>query len=230
MRPVNKGNDLGQISPYKNAQQPLIDRLGEYCSFCERWIASGIHVEHKKPKNDYPEEKFLWINFLLACSNCNSGKGYGELNLDEYLWPDSDNTFRAFIYNSEGRVFVNTIFSDSINQKIEKTWLLLGLNKHTDPFVAGHQKPTRKDKRWLHRKEAWQKASKRKQDLSENDTPQRRMDIVEMACERGFWSVWMTVFQDDIDMRRRLIEAFKGTSTSCFDENTQPIQRIGGQI
>lgn len=230
MRPIDKGNDLGEIKPYENAQQPLTERLGEYCSYCERWIASGIHVEHKKPKNDYPEEKFQWNNFLLACGNCNSGKGHGKLSLDDYLWPDSDNTYRAFTYDSEGRVLVNASYTESLNQKIEKTWKILGLNKHPDSAIPGQQMPTSKDKRWLHRQQAWQNAEKRKNQLAEYDTSDRRDEIVEMALQRGFWSVWMAVFQDDVDMRRRLITAFPGTANDCFDQNTQPLPRSGGQI
>ncbi|WP_445366470.1 HNH endonuclease [Methylomonas sp. BW4-1] len=230
MRPVNKGTDLGEIKPYENAQQPLIERLGEYCSYCERWIASGIHVEHKKPKNEYPETKFSWNNFLLACGNCNSGKGHGQLNLDDYVWPDSDNTLLAFSYDSQGRVLPNKIHAEPINRKIEKTWLALGLNKHPDRQINGQQVPTNKDKRWLHRQQAWQNAAKRKSQLAAFDTEERRAEIVEMATQRGFWSVWMTVFRDDADMRHRLIEAFPGTSRNCFDGQFQPISRPGGQI
>lgn len=230
MRPVDKGNDLGEFQPYGKAQQPLTERLGEYCSYCERWIACAIHVEHKKPKNDYPEDQFLWSNFLLSCTNCNSGKGHGQLNLADYLWPDRDNTYRAFIYDAEGRVLANKAYSDALNQKIESTWRILGLNKHPDLSITGQQTPSNKDKRWLHRLQAWQNATKRKSQLSEFDTPERRSEIVEMALQRGFWSVWMTVFQDDADMRRRLIEAFQGTCTNCFDDNSQPIHRPGGQI
>lgn len=230
MRPIDKGNDLGEIKPYENAQQSLTERLEEYCSYCERWIASGIHVEHKKPKHDYPEDEFQWNNFLLACGNCNSGKGHGKLNLDDYLWPDSDNTYRAFTYDSEGRVLVNVSYTESLNQKIEKTWKILGLNKHPDSAISGQQMPTSKDKRWLHRQQAWQNAEKRKNQLADYDTSDRRDEIVEMALQRGFWSVWMTVFQDDVDMRRRLITAFPGTANDCFVQDTQPLPHSGGQI
>ncbi len=230
MRPVDKGGDSSEFKPYQKAQQPLLLQLGEYCSYCERWIASGIHVEHKKPKNDYPEDKYLWSNFLLSCSNCNSGKGHGELNLEDHIWPDCDNTFRAFIYDIEGRVLPEDGYDSGLNEKIRNTWIMLGLNKHPDRFTSGNELPSEKDKRWLHRKQAWQKATKRKQELSVNDTPARRSEIVEMACERGFWSVWMTVFHDDADMRQRLIAAFKGTCSQCFDGDLQPIQRPGGKI
>lgn len=230
MRPIDKGNDLGEIKPYENAQQSLTERIGEYCSYCERWIASGIHIEHKKPKHDYPEDEFQWNNFLLACGNCNSGKGHGKLNLDDYLWPDTDNTYRAFTYDSEGRVLVNASYTESLNQKIEKTWKILGLNKHPDIAIPGQQMPTSKDKRWLHRQQAWQNAEKRKNQLAAYDTSDRRDEIVEMALQRGFWSIWMAVFQYDVDMRRRLITAFPGTANDCFDQDTQPLPRSGGQI
>jgi hypothetical protein len=54
--------------------------------------------------------------------------------------------------------------------------------------------------------------------------------IIRLAKAKGFWSVWMTAFQDDINMRKLLINEFKGTSHNCFDTNTLPIQRIGGQL
>ncbi|MGZ5624860.1 MAG: HNH endonuclease [Methylobacter sp.] len=230
MRPVDKGNNSRDFNPYSDAQQPLVTRLGEYCSYCERWIASGIHVEHKKPKNDYPEDQYRWSNFLLACGNCNSGKGHGKLNLDDYLWPDCDNTFRAFAYDSEGRVLPRTDYNEALTEKIKQTWIMLGLNKHPDIFTEGNQTPTIKDNRWLHRREAWQKADRRKQELAVNDTPQRRAEIVEMACERGFFSIWLTVFADDQDMKTRLIRTFTGTSSDCFDAQGVPLARPGGKL
>lgn len=57
-----------------------------------------------------------------------------------------------------------------------------------------------------------------------------RNQIIDTATSTGFWSVWMTVFQDDIDMRQRLIKAFQGTSPDCFDTNTQALSRSGGKI
>jgi hypothetical protein len=39
----------------------------------------------------------------------------------------------------------------------------------------------------------------------------------------------MTVFSDDIDMRRRFIEIFPGTSLLCFDpDTTELLSRSGG--
>ena len=230
MRPVDKGPDQGVFNPYTNAQQLLVTHIGEYCSYSERWIASAIHVEHKLPKNDYPNEKFLWANFLLSCSNCNSGKGYGNLELVDYLWPDMDNTFLAFCYDSEGRVSVSQDLDANLFEKAQRTWIMLGLNRHPDRFTIGLIKPTNKDRRWLHRKEEWQKALHQKQGLTELDTPERRESIVETAAARGMFSVWMTVFNNDSDIRKRLIKRFTGTAIGCFDEEGSPISRLGGQL
>lgn len=230
MRPVDKGVDQGEFNPHNDAQQPLMEQLGEYCSYCERWIASGIHVEHKKPKKEYPQDQYRWRNFLLSCCNCNSGKGHGELDLLDYVWPDCDNTFRAFLYDSEGRVLPQSGYGNDLDTKLKKTWLMLGLDRHPDVRTPGIQMPTVKDKRWIHRREAWIKALRYRNKLALCDTSELRADIVEMATERGMFSIWMSVFHDDSNLRRRLIEAFPGTATDCFDSVGQPVQRPGGQL
>jgi hypothetical protein len=35
---------------------------GRFCSYCERKIASGIAVEHKRPKKKYPLYELEWDN------------------------------------------------------------------------------------------------------------------------------------------------------------------------
>lgn len=232
MRPIDKGADRGSFSKYQDAQQPLIEQLGEYCSYCERWLATSIAVEHKKPKKKYPEDELQWNNFLLSCANCNSTKQGDEINLDEFIWPDTDNTFRAFIYDEEGRVIPKQDFSDAkINQKIYATWEMLGLNRHEDVyFFQGVVEPTDKDKRYIHRKTEWQRAVGKKNGLATKDTEERRNEIANDALQRGMFSIWMTVFSDDADMKRRFIAAFKGTASDCFDENGNPCHRPNGQI
>jgi uncharacterized protein (TIGR02646 family) len=227
MRPIDKTPNQGPFQKYEDAQQPLTTQLGEYCSYCERWIASAIHVEHKLPKNDYPAEKLKWENFLLSCSNCNSGKGHGLIDLDEFVWPDADNTFRAFQYDAEGRVRTISGFGPQIDANIQRTWLMLGFNRHTDHLFAGVVKPTKKDHRWSHRQKAWETAVHVKNGLAICDTPERRAEIAEIATQRGMFSIWMTVFKDDADIRHRLIAAFKGTAAYCFDGASLAIPRPG---
>ena len=42
------------------------------CGYCEDSV--GDEVEHIKPKDLYPEDVFVWENYLLACGPCNRGK------------------------------------------------------------------------------------------------------------------------------------------------------------
>ncbi|MBO5352785.1 MAG: hypothetical protein J6A77_05755 [Lachnospiraceae bacterium] len=43
--------------------------------------------------------------------------------------------------------------------------------------------------------------------------------IITMATQTGFFSIWMMVFQDDSEVKRELIKAFPGTAEKCFDTN-----------
>jgi hypothetical protein len=54
--------------------------------------------------------------------------------------------------------------------------------------------------------------------------------IVIHAVDKGFFSVWMTVFKDDPDMLNRFIAAFPGTCADCFDVQGKAISRPGGRI
>nr|WP_294864223.1 HNH endonuclease [uncultured Pseudogulbenkiania sp.] len=229
MRPVNKGPDKGTFKPYGNAQEPLKTALGRYCSYCERWIASAIHVEHKLPKDDYPGRKYRWTNFLLSCANCNSGKSSGQIKLRDYLWPDQDNTFAVFVYDIEGRVTVRPDLSSTTFKLAENLWKMIGLNRHPDIASPGMQQPTDKDDRWLDRKYEWVAAEEKKSDLAILDTPARRDLVAREATRRGMFSIWMAVFHDDRDMRLRIIKAFEGTDSSSFDLLGNARRRSGGQ-
>jgi hypothetical protein len=57
-----------------------------------------------------------------------------------------------------------------------------------------------------------------------------REQIVDTALARGFWSIWMIVFQDDIDMLNRFIQEFPGTCRQCFNQQGQPVHRQGGAL
>jgi hypothetical protein len=44
------------------------------------------------------------------------------------------------------------------------------------------------------------------------------------------YSIFWTVFEGDVDIRRRLREAFIGTPADCFDLNENLLPRPGGQL
>jgi hypothetical protein len=146
------------------------------------------------------------------------------------LWPDVDNTLLAFKYDKEGRVVVNAELPVNIKEKALKTWILLGLNRHADLTITGMEAPTVKDDRWIHRRQEWEYALEKKQDLLISDTSPRREMIAREALRRGMFSIWMAVFSDHTKMRQLLIDNFTGTSRDCFDRLANPIRRQGGQI
>lgn len=76
------------------------------------------------------------------------------------------------------------------------------------------------------RMEAWLVAEQANVDLAADaDAGVLREYVAKLAASTGFFSVWMTVFEDDADMRRRLILKFPGTDASgCFDRaNGSPV-------
>jgi len=232
MRPVERGiwpqDEDGidiKFSEYTQARRELIARLGEYCSYCEMRLGASLAVEHVQPKKpfgaaDVNEERALsWNNFLLACTNCNSTKGNTDINIYDYLWPDQDNTFRAIRYAEGGLVSVVPGVAEIHAKKIIE---LIGLNRTPDT-------PEASDRRWLNRREAWEMAIRAKDRLMCCNVDAMREQIIELVVAKGFWSIWMTVFKDDIDMLQRLMNALPGTSKTCFDATHQPIARSGGQ-
>lgn len=227
MRPVNKNPPAGPFSDPAAAQKPLYERLGKYCSYCERWMPCGLAVEHKRPKSKHPFYKFLWSNFLLSCGNCNSGKGYRRVFLKYYFWPDVDNTFRAFNYDNEGFVSVSKSLPKQKRRIAQRTIQVLGLNRH----LWKNRKPAQSDDRWSDRRSAWQKAELLRIELENHDTTQQRNHIINMALERGMLSIWLSVFRDHPQIKVRLLQAFLGTDTNSYNPaNGDPIPRPGGQI
>ncbi|HJT32511.1 MAG TPA: HNH endonuclease [Pirellulales bacterium] len=233
MRPVARGDPPLDaegttivFSHYRDARDRLIERIGDYCSYCEVCLHSSIHVEHVRPKKPNPDLETVWTNFLLACENCNSVKGDDDVTLGDYLWPDTDNTALAFDYCVDEPPRVSQTLTAAHQQLARNTIQLTGLDR-----VPGHPKFSDRDRRWQKRKEAWGVALLARKALAANPTDQLRESIVHIAVSRGFWSVWMAVFHDDIAMRRRFLGWFPGTAANeCFDANAVPKQRPGGQI
>jgi uncharacterized protein (TIGR02646 family) len=232
MRPVDRGSHpLAGADPkvfleYADARGDLFDRLGRYCSFCERPIKAGLAVEHVLAKSRRPKLERSWDNFLLACVNCNSTKGQKFVSRKTFFLPDQDNTFRAFRYESGGRMAVNPTLTAGDRKKAIGTIELVGLDK-----IPLHD-PQAKDLRWNDRREAWDKAERYLVRLGQPgiDEPTLVASIVDLCKADGHWSVWMTVFGSRTDVRRRLISEHHGTAVDCFDPDGSPVPRPGGTL
>ncbi len=233
MRPIRR--DASPIpldfDNYADAKADLVSRLGPYCSFCERHICTQLAVEHIQPKG-LPQYKHLigrWGNFLLACVNCNSTKGSKEVTPENYFLPDRDNTFLAFRYREDGTVEPSAV---AINAGLEAiataTLKLTGLDKVEDDLDQNAKQVALR--RMKQRMETWLEALDARQTIETDplNVPLRLM-TTKLAAKSGFFSIWMTVFSEDQDMRQRLLDAFPGTRASeCFCPSTgQPISPAG---
>ena len=228
MRPVARGPAPQVYTKYGDAIDDLVARMGRYCSYCERRLPTSLAVEHMAPKKHHPSMELDWDNFLLGCTNCNSVKTDNDLNDDELVWPDRDNTLRAFDYRQGGFVRVSEAIDDAIRQRAENLAELVGLDRHP---ANGWPQPTKKDKRWLQREEIWTEAERCRDIYVAVDDKSAALKLLVCAAEGyGFFSVWFEVFSEHEEVRRALIDAFPGTPADCFDADATPIARPGGVI
>ena len=226
MRPVNKGlnpvydnGDVIIFTDYSRSRRYLIDRIGEYCSYCERKIEANLAVEHVKPKDTNPALALVWSNFLLGCTNCNSTKGSKPVNLEDFVWPDINNTFEYFSYNHTGIVNIhNTVTNTTLRIKIQNMLNLVGLQKYP-PRHGTADWERASDRRFDHRIQAWSEANNYLNLYDQaNDAVKLLMipSITTIVVYQGFWSIWMSVFSDFPDVQISLINSYSGTQIEFF--------------
>ncbi|WP_350446514.1 HNH endonuclease [Pseudomonas solani] len=223
MRPILRGISPQAVDfdPYTNAQKFLISRLGPYCSYCERRVATNLAVEHLQPKGNalYGHLIGCWRNFLLACVNCNSTKGEKDVVYSDLFMPDRDNTFAAFSYPPDGTVVPSSLCNTArLLSQANATLALTGLDKKSNIAKDENGEEVYLD-RVAQRKEVWYVALDSKKDIDgAPGVGGIRNAVIKIALGYGFFSIWMEVFSSDSDMRKRLIDAFHGTrGSSCFD-------------
>ncbi|MBS4095552.1 MAG: HNH endonuclease [Sulfuricella sp.] len=222
MRPVRRGKSpqAMDFDPYDAAKPFLISRLGSYCSYCERRIATQLAVEHIQPKG-LPAYSHLigrWDNYLLACVNCNSTKKDKDVVLADVLLPDRDNTFAAFEYRQDGSIVPSAeAKAAGVEKAARHTLSLTGLDKKISVALDENGKQIAID-RVKQRLDVWAIAEDAKQDVDTNPGNDALLrSVVSAAKGHGFFSIWLAVFRDNVEMCNRLIDAFEGTRDSlCF--------------
>ena len=230
MRPVRKGDcpldehgNKVAFKRYQDARRYLVERIGPFCSYCEMKLPVGLAVEHIQPKSLHGKNELEWDNLLLACASCNScklAKDVNPDNIDEFLWPDKNNTFSALAYSEGGTVRVNpALVSAEERNRAQNLIELVGLDEK-------HFFSQRTSEKWNDRRKEWDKAMEIKKDLEQNDSEAAREMIVKMID--GYFSIWMTVFSDNPDMRQRILRHFEhfGTAMECFEEVDELIERL----
>lgn len=229
MRPVAKQPAPRAYTAFDQAKDDLIEQLGRYCSFCERKLATHLAVEHVLPQAHNPALALAWDNFLLGCVNCNSCKGHGLIALIDHVWPHLDNSYRALDWTG-GCVKAAQGMTPSQERIANNLVRLVGLDidpGNPDPARRPRRRPA--DDRYDARFEMWMSAQRNWSLLQQNPTPELREAVALHAAGVGMFSIWMKVFENDQDMRLRLIAAFTGTAADCFDAAGLPVPRPGGQ-
>jgi uncharacterized protein (TIGR02646 family) len=228
VRPVERGIAPQTYNQYGDAIDDLTERLGKYCSYCERHLSVSLAVEHVLPKDLHPQLERDWNNFLLGCTNCNSVKGAKAVEINNFLWPDRDNTFLAVIYSKGGFVRLSNDMNTEQQVKAQALLNLVGLQRHQ---ASGWEKPAKKDKRWQQREEVWMVAENCREKFETLDQCNEAKELVLVVAQsKGFFSVWMTVFKDFPEIKRELTQLLPGTASSCFDDDGKPVNRLDSII
>ena len=213
-RPLNNGGMAKTFANYESARKDLIDRMGQYCSYCNQKLPASLAVEHVRPKSLHPALELEWSNFLLGCTNCNSTKGVKPINLNDYLWPDIHNTHLAFEYTTDGKVGVKAGLSGPLTIKAQNMLDLVGLQ--TYPNTA-----TSSDRRWLNRKAAFAMANTclmlYNSASAKGAADESAILLAYLASENGFFSIWMHVFDAFPSVKEKIVEAFKGTAADSLN-------------
>lgn len=140
--------------------------------------------------------------------------------------PDRDNTFAAFDYWRDGTI--HECPGDAVGKR---TLDLTGLNNPIREVFDENKARVAMD-RVADRMTVWGIALDSKEDLETNPTDHLRRQIIRTATFAGFFSIWMTVFESDAQMRQLVIDGFgkgfeycgfAGTAKDCFDNQTLPV-------
>lgn len=99
------------------------------CMYCED--SQGTDIEHFWPKKQYPERAFVWDNYLLACSTCNSNLKREKFPLKQgnplLIDPSAEDPADHLVFLPSTGAFEGT--SDKGRASID----VFGLNDDTSP-------------------------------------------------------------------------------------------------
>lgn len=124
------------LANYEDAKPDLIDRLGEFCCYCEAAAPpQQLHIEHIRSQKAHPLLVKIWANLTLACTTCNTykrhylGDGRQRRMLGRFLWAHLDNTFNAFTYEANGHVSARANLPPNLAAIAQATCDMIGLMK-----------------------------------------------------------------------------------------------------
>lgn len=238
MRPLHRGavpliNGIPKVvTNYRNWRADLIERLGNYCRFCNMTLTDSPQVEHVIAQNIDPANALDWNNMLLACGACNRSKTNHPCPPTTHYLPQFHNTHLAFAATAVSPhpqiaddfvVFVAYRGTPANALKATNTIQLCKLDQ--DATRIADQAT---DMRWKYRWEAADSAKLWRTEWDawawQNPAPFTNL-LLTAAQGKGFWSIWFDAFADVPLVRQALVEHFPGTARHCFDATFNPIPR-----
>jgi hypothetical protein len=168
------------------------------------------------------------FKIIINIKNCNATKGdtdINEANIAEYYWPHLHNTFLAFQYNNLGLVTPST--HEHVDfQRARNTINLFGLDK-VAPRAGTIAYEDASDLRFENRIKAWHYAEKWEFNYRQAEDGVRTLfrELLPSVLDSGFFSIWMTVFNNHLEVKELIINSFSGTARNCFDQHYHPINR-----
>ena len=205
MRPVKRSDIAKSYRDYKSYLKPLIKNFGPYCSYCE--AQEKLDVEHVVPKSKAEDLELEWSNLLLGCARCNRDfKKAWNNDRNNYLWPDTNDTFHAFVYEDTGRALVNPALDSAAQAAAKNIRELVKLDdgSRDQPVLNTRRRARFGMARTM--KELYLDGALDLEGL---------MGVVYSAPS---WSVWMTVFADAPEVKERLLndDHFPNTAVDYF--------------
>lgn len=229
MRPVTKG-DIPQISgtdktvsDYKDWRQDLIDRIGNFCSYCNMVLNDSPQVEHVAPKSTNPALTLTWSNMLLACGPCNRAKSNLPYDIRTHYIPDYHNTHLAFDYvvvshpKRKNTLACIPVPKQNLAVNIDRSNATIELFK-LDALTSN---PRATDLRWKYRYEAHQSSRLWRNSWDDwgYEMPVNFIPLlIDAAVGKGFFSIWFECFDDVPAVKKALLDAFPGSRMDGFSD------------
>lgn len=238
MRPINKGTwpikgtrviKKRVFNKWQRAIPHLESRTGKFCHLCEMKVTNALAIEHIKPQEHFPNLISHWDNFLLICNYCNSHK-LATIPISpyrkEYYWPHLNNTLKTFDFTIAGIIVPNNLYLLTPPEitRATNTISLYGLDKVVTSTGDS-------DSRLIERLEAYKFAIDRLIEFTSGIN--NSVDaIIDLAKTKGFFSIWLKVFDNIPVVRTALINCpdFHLASTNCFDASLQLQNRTATDI
>jgi len=135
-------NINGSFLDKPTMREHLLKEQGYLCCYCCRRVSndSAMVVEHFKPKSDYKEYSFNWVNLLLSCSGKSSIDNRVFCHCDENKDNKYSDDLISPLETEDGEFVCEKLFSYNIkdgtilhqqNDRAEYTINLLNLNAET---------------------------------------------------------------------------------------------------